>query len=102
MNARIFLVDDHALVREGLATLIEQEAGFKVCGVAESGREAWDGIQKSAPDAIIVDLSLRGESGLELIKRLQTLPHPPPVLVLSMHDDALYAERALRAGARGY
>src|ERR1700678_1607105 len=96
---RIFLVDDHILVREGLAKLIEQEADFHVCGEAESAAQAHAGIRQAQPDAVIVDLSLRGESGLELIKQLQDLPKPPPILVLSMHDESVYATRALRAGA---
>jgi len=99
---RIFLVDDHALVREGLAKLIDQEADFRVCGEAEDAAQAYARIAHTQPDAVIVDLSLRGDSGLELIKRLQGLPRPPPVLVLSMHDETIYATRALRAGARGY
>jgi DNA-binding NarL/FixJ family response regulator len=99
---RIFLVDDHALVREGLAKLIEQEADFCVCGEADAAGQAFDRIVGSHPDAVVVDLSLGGDSGLDLLKRLQGLPRPPPVLVLSMHDEAIYATRALRAGARGY
>lgn len=99
---RIFVVDDHPLVREGLAKLINQEPGLCVCGEAADARGAYDGIAQSAPDAVIVDLSLRGDSGLDLIKRLQDLDAPPAVLVLSMHDEASYAQRALRAGALGY
>jgi DNA-binding NarL/FixJ family response regulator len=99
---RIFLVDDHALVREGLAKLIEQEADFLICGEAEDALRAFERIVQLQPDAVIVDLSLGSDSGLELIKRLQGLPRPPPALVLSMHDEATYAARALRAGARGY
>jgi len=99
---RIFLVDDHALVREGLATLIEQEPDFLVCGEADDGPQAFERIAQTQPDAVIVDLSLGDDSGLDLIKRLQGLPRPPLTLVLSMHDEAVYATRALRAGARGY
>jgi DNA-binding NarL/FixJ family response regulator len=98
----IFLVDDHPLVREGLANLIERQPGLTVCGQAESSAVAFDAISRLQPDLAIVDLSLEAGSGLELIKQLQTLPSPPFVLVFSMHDEALYAERALRAGARGY
>jgi DNA-binding NarL/FixJ family response regulator len=99
---RIFLVDDHPLVREGLTKLINQEPDLCVCAEAEDAGEAFAGIVRTQPDAAVVDLSLQGESGLDLIKRLQSLARPPPILVLSMHDEAFYAERALRAGALGY
>jgi DNA-binding NarL/FixJ family response regulator len=99
---RIFLVDDHPLVREGLTQLINQEADLCVCAQAEEAAQAYAEIERTLPDAVVVDLSLRGESGLDLIKRLQALPRPPAILVLSMHDEAFYAERALRAGALGY
>jgi len=99
---RIFLVDDHALVREGLRKLIEQEPDLVVCGDAESAATAFAGISELHPDVVLVDLSLRADSGLDLVKRLQQLPEPPRVLVLSMHDELHYAERALRAGALGY
>jgi DNA-binding NarL/FixJ family response regulator len=99
---RVFLVDDHPLVRDGLTQMINQEADLSVCAGAEDAATAYAEIARLRPDAVIVDLSLRGESGLDLIKRLQGLPRPPPVLVLSMHDEAFYAERALRAGALGY
>jgi DNA-binding NarL/FixJ family response regulator len=98
----IYLVDDHPLVREGLAQLVNQEPDFLVCGSAEDTRKAYADIVELAPDAAIIDLSLQGDSGLDLIKSLQSLPRPPAVLVLSMHDEAFYAERALRAGALGY
>jgi DNA-binding NarL/FixJ family response regulator len=101
-RARIFLVDDHALVREGLTKLIDQESDLCVCAEAADANTAYDSIVRLKPDAVIVDLSLHGDSGMELIKRLQALPAPPNVLVLSMHDEAFYAERALRAGALGY
>jgi DNA-binding NarL/FixJ family response regulator len=99
---RIYVVDDHALVREGLARLIDQEPDLCVCAEAADAGQAFTGIAETGPDAVIVDLSLKGESGLDLIKRLQAMSAPPPVLVLSMHDEAFYAERALRAGALGY
>jgi DNA-binding NarL/FixJ family response regulator len=99
---RIFVVDDHALVREGLARLIDQEPDLCVCAEAADAGQAYDGIVETGPDVVIVDLSLKGDSGLDLIKRLQSLAAPPRVLVLSMHDEAFYAERALRAGALGY
>lgn len=99
---RIFLVDDHPLVREGLTRLINQEPDLCVCAEADDAGQAYAGIVRSQPDAAIVDLSLQGDSGLDLIKRLQALARPPAILVLSMHDEAFYAERALRAGAMGY
>jgi DNA-binding NarL/FixJ family response regulator len=98
----VFLVDDHPLVREGLVNLIERQPDLSVCGQAETAAAAFEAISRSVPDLALVDLSLEASSGLELIKQLQALPTPPPVLVLSMHDETLYAERALRAGARGY
>jgi len=99
---RIFIVDDHPLVREGLQKLIAQEADMSVCGEAEDATQGFGRIEVAHPDIVIVDLSLRGESGFDLIARLQTLPLPPKSLVLSMHDEVHYAERALRAGSRGY
>lgn len=101
-RSSVFLVDDHPLVREGLANLIERQPDLVVGGQVETSAAAYDAISRAVPDIAVVDLSLESGSGLELIKQLQALPAPPPVLVLSMHDEALYAERALRAGARGY
>jgi len=100
--ARVFLVDDHPLVRESLASLIEQQADLTVCGEAENAPAALARIGAAVPDVAIVDLSLEGGSGLELIKNLRQVHPEVAVLVLSMHDEDLYAERALRAGARGY
>src|ERR1700678_2276539 len=99
---RVFLVDDHPLVRDGLTQLINQEPDLVVCAEAEDAAHAHTEILRTRPDAVVLDLSLQGDSGLELIKRIQGLPHPPRILVLSMHDEAFYAERALRAGALGY
>lgn len=98
----VFLVDDHPLVREGLHKLIDQEADMAVCGEAEDASQAISRISEAKPDIAIIDLSLRGESGFDLIARLKGLPYPPKALVLSMHDEVHYAERALRAGASGY
>jgi DNA-binding NarL/FixJ family response regulator len=100
--ASVFLVDDHPLVREGLEKLIAQQSDLIVCGQADSAATAYDEIVRLKPDVAVVDLSLGGASGLDLIKRLQALPEMPAVIVLSMHDDAVHAERSLRAGARGY
>jgi DNA-binding NarL/FixJ family response regulator len=101
-RSRIFLVDDHPLVREWLGSLIERQADLGICGQAEDSASAFREISRLKPDVVIVDLSLQGESGLELIKQLQVLTPAPRILVLSMHDENFYAERALRAGARGY
>jgi DNA-binding NarL/FixJ family response regulator len=100
--ARILLVDDHPIIRRGLCELIAQTPGLEVCGEAETPREALDAAADAEPDVAVVDLSLRDGSGLELIKDLAARHRDLPVLVLSMHDESLYAERALRAGAKGY
>jgi DNA-binding NarL/FixJ family response regulator len=99
---RVFLVDDHPLVREWLTNLINQQPGLEVCGEAESGPEARERILALRPDVAIVDIALKDSSGIELIKDLKQSCPEVAVLVLSMHEDSHYAERALRAGARGY
>ena len=99
---RVFLVDDHPLVREWLTNLINQQPGLKVCGEAESGPEAREKIAALRPDVAIVDIALKDSSGIELIKDLKQACPEVAVLVLSMHEEPHYAERALRAGARGY
>jgi DNA-binding NarL/FixJ family response regulator len=101
-NTRVFIVDDHPLVREFLATLIEQQPDLTICGQADDPRSALTGIAATEPDVAVVDLSLGERSGLELIRQLKTSHPRVAVLVLSMHDEDLYALRALRAGARGY
>jgi DNA-binding NarL/FixJ family response regulator len=101
-KVKIFLVDDHPLVREWLTNLIHQQPELEVCGEAESAPQAYQAIARLKPDVAIIDLSLKSGSGLELIKQLRPLRPPVAVIVLSMHDEGLYAERALRAGARGY
>ena len=99
---KIFLVDDHPLVREWLTNLINQQSDLLVCGESESAPAALSAIGAAQPDLAIVDISLKSSSGVELIKNLKELHPGVPVLVLSMHDESLYAERVLRAGARGY
>jgi DNA-binding NarL/FixJ family response regulator len=99
---RVFIVDDHPLVREGLTNLINSQSDLIVCGEAKDSSEAIDGIAKERPDVAIIDISLTNESGLELIKNLAKQFPQVAAVVLSMHDETLYAERALRAGARGY
>lgn len=99
---RVFVVDDHPIVRQGLALLINREADLIVCGEAEEAQTALEAIAAQRPDILIVDISLNGPDGIELVKLLRARSATLPVLVLSMHDELTYAERALRAGANGY
>jgi DNA-binding NarL/FixJ family response regulator len=99
---RILIVDDHPMMREGLAQLINHEPDLEVCGQAEKAGEAIECVTKLKPDIVLADISLPDRNGLELIKDLQSMRPGLPILVISMHDEALYAERVLRAGARGY
>src|SRR5690554_3722666 len=98
----ILLVDDHPLMRKGLAMTLEAEPTFTVSRQVASAEEAIEAVQTEVPDIAIVDISLPGMSGIELIKHLLALHPDLPVLVVSRHDETLYAERAIRAGARGY
>jgi len=100
--ARVFLVDDHPLVREWLTTLINQLTDLTVCGEAASEEKALEGIRDTTPDVAIVDLAMPEGSGLSLIKNIKAHVPGTAVVVLSMHDERFYAERAFRAGARGY
>jgi DNA-binding NarL/FixJ family response regulator len=99
---RILLVDDHPLVREWLANLIHQQPDLTVCGETESAPAAASAVASAKPDLVIADINLKNSSGIELIKNLKELHPNIPVLVLSMHDESLYAERVFRAGAHGY
>jgi DNA-binding NarL/FixJ family response regulator len=99
---RVLLVDDHPIVREGLAARIEMEGDMIVSGMAETADQAIGFIQKGEPDIVITDLSLSGRPGLELIKEIRASWPALPILVLSIHDEELWAERVLRAGAQGY
>lgn len=101
-KVRLFLVDDHPLVREWLAQLLRSEADFEVVGEAEDAASALAAMERSPPDLAVVDLSLRSGSGLELIKSLRARLPTVQVLVLSMHEELTQVERALRAGASGY
>ena len=101
-KGRVFLVDDHPLVREHLTALIQREADLEVCGEAADAPTALALISRQCPDLVILDISLKQSNGLELIKDLKGMWPRLPVLVLSMHDEILYAERSLRAGALGY
>ncbi len=104
MPKHIFIVDDHPIMRKGYQALLNREPDLQVCGEAGTAEEALDRIPRVTPqpDLVVVDLSMEGMSGIELIKRLQSFRPDLPVLVVSMHDEMLYAERAVRAGARGY
>jgi DNA-binding NarL/FixJ family response regulator len=98
----VFVVDDHPIVRQGLTLLINQEPDLAVCGDAEEMHAALTAIPAVKPDILIVDISLNGPDGLELLKNIRLTSPRLPVLILSMHDESIYAERALRAGANGY
>jgi DNA-binding NarL/FixJ family response regulator len=99
---RVFLIDDHTVVRNGLAELLNHTSDLQICGEAASAEEALEKIESSTPDIALVDLTLGEMTGLELIKNLKTRLPQLPILVLSMHDESFYAERCLRAGAKGY
>jgi len=99
---RILLVDDHAVVRFGIAQLINRQADLVVCGEQEDARKALDAITKLQPDLVIADLSLKDSSGLELIRNIKAQFPKIPMLVVSIHDETVYAEIAFRAGALGY
>ncbi len=102
-SIKIFVVDDHPVVRDGLKLLLELENDLQVCGLAENARKAMKEISTEKPDLTIVDISLKGTiNGIELTKALKNRYPKMPILVLSMHDESIYAERAIRAGAKGY
>ena len=99
---KILIVDDHPILRKGLAMLINQESDLVVAAEADNAQKALEMIDTVKPDLLIVDISLPGIDGIELIKTVKLRNHDLPSLVVSMHDESLFAERALRAGARGY
>jgi len=99
---KILIVDDHPILRKGLTLFINQEPDLVVAGEAEDAHHALDMIDALKPDMVIVDISLPGIDGIELIKTIKMRYHNIPTLVVSMHDESLFAERAIRAGARGY
>ncbi len=101
-QTRVFVVDDHPIVREGIAQLVGRETDLEVCGEAGDAATALRAIAELKPDVAIVDLSMEGISGLQLVKEITAKHKKVAVLVLSMHDERVYAARALRAGARGY
>ena len=99
---RLLLIDDHPIMRYGLAQLVADEPGLEICGQAGNAREGMAALERLQPDLVVIDLTLPDRNGLELLKDIQAI-HPGQLcLVLSMHDESMYAERALRAGARGY
>lgn len=99
---RVFILEDHPIVRQGICDLITQESDMMVCGQADNYKEALETIEKVKPEVVLLDISLNGASGLELLSSLKTHQPNVKVLILSMHDETLYAERALREGAKGY
>jgi len=101
-KSRVFIVDDHPLVREGLTNLINGQDDLIVCGEAKDFPQTINRIVKARPNVALIDISLENESGLELVKQLRSQFPQVALIILSMHDEGLYAERALRAGARGY
>jgi len=102
MKRTVFVVDDHPIVREGLAQMINRESDLTVCGEAQEMHGALQMIEALKPDILILDISLNGPDGLDLLKNIRARDPSLPVLILSMHDESIYAERALRAGANGY
>lgn len=101
-KSRVLLVDDHAMFREGMRQLIEREPDLTVCGDVADAAAAMQEIREKKPDLVIADISLSGTTGIDLIKNIKAEFEDLPVLVVSMHEESLYAERALRAGAMGY
>jgi len=101
-KCRILLVDDHPIVRQGLALLIDRESDLSVCGEADGAYSAFHCITTLRPDLVVLDISLSGPDGLEILKEIRLKTSSLPVLILSMHDESIYAERAIRAGANGY
>lgn len=101
-DIEVLVVDDHPIVRRGLVQLVDQQAGLRVTGEAEGAGQAQALVEETNPNVVLLDLSLEGMSGLELLKQLRSFHPDLSVLVISMHDEKLYAERALEAGAKGY
>src|ERR1700731_17753 len=102
VKKRILVVDDHPIIRQGLALMLNREADLVVCGEAEDATGPMLVMASARPDVLIVDISLNGPDGLDLLKNIRTTHPALPVLILSMHEESIYAERALRAGANGY
>lgn len=102
MSSAVYVVDDHPVVRRGFRSLVARQSDLEICGEASSAGEALEAIPEPGADLVLVDVALEGMSGLELIKRLRQRDIDAEILVISMHDEALYADRALQAGARGF
>ncbi len=102
LKRRIFIIDDHPIFRDGIAQLINIQPDLHVCGAASSAAQALSSVAELNPDMLIVDISINGTNGIELVKSIRAQYPALPALMLSSHDENLYAERALRAGARGY
>ena len=99
---RVLIVDDHPIFRAGLIGLVNIESDLMVCGEAQDAVQAMSAVEKLQPDLVLLDMSLPGKSGLELLKDVRAMSPQTPVLIISMHDETLYAERVIRAGGRGY
>jgi DNA-binding NarL/FixJ family response regulator len=99
---RVLLIDDHPIVRQGLTLLIDREVDLSVCGEADGAHSAFHAITTLRPDIVVLDISLPGPDGLDVLKEIRMRSSSLPVLILSMHDESIYAERAIRAGANGY
>src|ERR1700680_4081667 len=99
---RVLLVDDHPIVRQGLALLIDREADLSVAAEADGAHSAFHAIETLRPDLVVLDISLSGPDGLDVLKEIRMKTANLPILILSMHDESIYAERAMRAGANGY
>src|ERR1700722_17280545 len=102
LRKRIMLVDDHPMMPEGLAQFINKQPDLQTCCELGNAAEAFAGLEKFNPDLVLTDITLPGKNGIELIKDLLAVQPGLPILVVSMHDETMYAERVLRAGARGY
>ena len=101
-KSRILIIDDHVMVREGVAEIIKHEPDLDVCGTATTAHEGIEAVRKLKPDLILVDITLPGKNGIEFIKDVRAMNPDLPILVMSMHDESLYVDRVLRAGGRGY
>jgi DNA-binding NarL/FixJ family response regulator len=101
-KSKILVVDDHPMIRKGIVSLIDDQEDLVICGQAEDAPEALKAISETKPDIVVLDISLKSSSGIELMKSIKAQYPKLPVLILSMHNEELYAERALRAGAVGY
>ena len=101
-KSRVLIIDDHVMVREGVAEIIKHEADLDVCGTATTANEGIEAVRKLKPDVVLVDITLPGKNGVEFIKDARAMDPELSILVMSMHDESLYADRVLRAGGRGY